>query len=137
MDSASGAIGVVVLEPNKQLLDKLCGFSASVWGVHEVLPRQTARELKNAADNLKIGLVVVRASFQRSSLLIQSTLADLYASGTQIVVLQDTAFKLKEKGWATFEGLHFLSDQAGDEQLRGLLTLTLVRHCVPGLDRSI
>lgn len=137
MASANDSIGVVVLEPNNQLLLKLCNFAARVWGLHEVLPRQTAKELENAASNLAVGLVIVRASFQRSSPLVQSTLLDMYAAGTQIIVIQDTAFKLVEDGCTSMAGLHFLSDQAGDEALSALLTLALIHHCAPRVNRLV
>lgn len=137
MSAAQDSIGVVVLEPNKQLLDKICGFSQKVWGQHEVLPRQTGKELVLAAENLAVGLVVVRASFQRSSALIQSTLLNMYAAGTQVLIIQDTPFRVSETSWASFAGLHFLSDKATDEQLSDLLTMSLIRHCVPQFNKLI
>ncbi len=137
MESPQDSIGVVVLEPNKQLLDKLCAHAQRVWGEHEVLPRQTGRELLVAAQNLNVGLVVVRASFQRSSALIQTTLLDLYARGAQIVVVQDTPFRVSESAWASVAGLHFLSDKANDDQLADVLTLALIRHCMPQLNKLV
>ncbi|MDP3188189.1 MAG: hypothetical protein RLO04_08300 [Limnobacter sp.] len=137
MDSAQDSIGVVVLEPNKQLLDKLCACAQRVWGKYEVLPRQTGKELALAAQNLTAGLVIVRASFQRSSTLIQSTLLDMYAAGAQILIVQDTPFRVSESSWATVAGIHFLPDRANDEQLHDLLTMTLVRHCMPQLNKLI
>lgn len=137
MASMQCSIGVVVLEPNKQLLERLSRFAQFVWGKHEVLPRQTAKEFKNATDNLKIGLVVVRASHQRSSELIRSVLFELYAKGTQILVIQDTSAKFSESTWASVAGIHFLSDQAGDEQLCALLGLTLVQHALPVKNRLV
>jgi len=115
MSTAQDSIGVVVLEPNKQLLDRICASAHKVWGQNEVLPRQTGRELALAAKNLNVGLVVVRASFQRSSQLVQSTLLDMYGAGTQMIILQDTPFRVSESTWATVAGLHFLSDKANDE----------------------
>ncbi|MBU0783321.1 MAG: hypothetical protein KJ798_09205 [Gammaproteobacteria bacterium] len=137
MDSAQDSIGVVVLEPNKQLLDKLCACAQRVWGKYEVLPRQTGKELALAAQNLTAGLVIVRASFQRSSTLIQSTLLDMYAAGAQILIVQDTPFRVSESSWVTVAGIHFLPDRANDEQLHDLLTMTLVRHCMPQLNKLI
>ena len=137
MSTAQDSIGVVVLEPNKQLLDKICVFAQKVWGQHEVLPRQTGKELALAAENLGVGVVVVRASFQRSSALIQNTLLDMYAAGTQILIIQDTPFRVSEATWASFAGLHFLSDKATDDQLNDLLTMTLVRHCMPQFNKLI
>lgn len=137
MEAAQDSIGVVVLEPNKQLLDKLCACAQRVWGKYEVLPRQTGKELALAAKNLTAGLVVVRASFQRSSALIQTTLLDMYAAGAQILIVQDTPFRVSESAWASVAGIHFLSDRANDEQLHDLLTISLVRHCMPQLNRLI
>lgn len=137
MSSAQDSIGVVVLEPNRQLLDKLCSSAERVWGQQEVLPRQTGKELALAAENLNVGVVVVRASFQRSSPLIQATLLDLYASGTQILIIQDTPFHVAESAWASVAGIHFLSDKSTDDQLNDLLTMTLVRHCMPQLNKLI
>jgi hypothetical protein len=137
MASMQCSIGVVVLEPNKQLLERLCLFAQSVWGKHEVLPRQTGKELKSAADRLNVGLVVVRASHQRSSASISDTLFELYLRGTQILVIQDTAAKFSERTWTSMAGIHFLSDQAGDEQLTALLGLTLVQHAVPVQNRLV
>jgi hypothetical protein len=137
MSTAQDSIGVVVLEPNKQLLDKICASAQKVWGQYEVLPRQTGKELALAAENLNVGVVVVRASFQRSSALVQSTLLDLYAAGTQMIVVQDTPFRVSENTWASVAGLHFLSDKATDEQLSDLLTMTLVRHCMPQFNKLI
>lgn len=137
MTAKHDSIGVVVLEPNTQFLDRLCGFSQAVWGRHEVLPRQTAKELHNAAVHLSIGVVIVRASYQQSNVLIRAVLLDLYARGTQIVVIQDTAAKLKEHTWVSLAGVHFLSDQAGDEQLNALLILTLAQHCLPSRNRFV
>lgn len=134
MEAAQDSIGVVVLEPNKQLLDKLCICAQRVWGKYEVLPRQTGKELALAAKNLTAGLVIVRASFQRSSALIQSTLLDMYAAGAQILIVQDTPFRVSESAWATVAGIHFLSDRANDDQLHDLLTMALVRHCMPQLN---
>lgn len=137
MAAAQDTIGVVVLEPNKQLLDKLCKSAESVWGNYEVLPRQTGKELALAALNLCIGIVVVRASFQRSSGLIQATLMDLYAAGTQILIIQDTPFRVSDTAWATVAGIHFLSDRATDDQLHDLLALALVRYCMPQSNKLI
>ncbi|MCR2747679.1 hypothetical protein [Limnobacter parvus] len=137
MSAAQDSIGVVVLEPNKQLLDRLCKSAERVWGQHEVLPRQTGKELALAAENLSVGLVLVRASFQRSSVLVQNTLVDMYAAGTQILIVQDTAFRVSESSWMSFAGIHFLSDNSTDEQLIDLLTMTLVRHCMPQLNKLI
>jgi hypothetical protein len=137
MSSAQDSIGVVVLEPNRQLLDKLCSSAERVWGQHEVLPRQTGKELALASENLNVGLVIVRASFQRSSPLIQSTLLDMYAAGTQILIIQDTPFRVAESAWASVAGIHFLSDKSNDDQLSDLLTMTLVRHCMPQLNKLI
>jgi len=137
MSSAQDSIGVVVLEPNRQLLDKLCSSAERVWGLQEVLPRQTGKELALAAENLNVGLVIVRASFQRSSPLIQSTLLDMYAAGTQILIIQDTPFRVAESAWASVAGIHFLSDKSNDDQLSDLLTMTLVRHCMPQLNKLI
>lgn len=135
MSAAQDSIGVIVLEPNKQLLDKLCSSAQRVWGDQEVLPRQTGKELALAAENLGVGIVLVRASFQRSSALVQSTLLDMYAAGTQVLIIQDTPFKVAGSAWASMAGLHFLSDDATDEQLNDLLVLTLVRHCMPQLNK--
>lgn len=137
MEAAQDSIGVVVLEPNKQLLDKLCICAQRVWGAQEVLPRQTGKELALAAKNLTAGLVIVRASFQRSSALIQNTLIDMYAAGAQILIVQDTPFRVSESAWATVAGIHFLSDKANDDQLHDLLTMSLVRHCMPQLNKLI
>jgi hypothetical protein len=137
MESPQDSIGVVVLEPNKQLLDKLCIYAQRVWGNHEVLPRQTGKELALAAQNLNVGLVVVRASFQRSSNLIQHTLLNMYAAGAQILIIQDTPFRVSESAWATVAGLHFLSDKANDDQLTNVLTLALLRHCMPQFNKLI
>ena len=137
MSSAQDSIGVVVLEPNRQLLDKLCSSAERVWGLQEVLPRQTGKELALVAENLNVGLVIVRASFQRSSPLIQSTLLDMYAAGTQILIIQDTPFRVAESAWASVAGIHFLSDKSNDDQLSDLLTMTLVRHCMPQLNKLI
>lgn len=137
MSSAQDSIGVVVLEPNRQLLDKLCSSAERVWGQQEVLPRQTGKELALAAENLNVGVVIVRASFQRSSHLIQSTLLDMYAAGTQILIIQDTPFRVAESAWASVAGIHFLSDKSNDDQLNDLLTMTLVRHCMPQLNKLI
>ncbi len=137
MAAALDSIGVVVLEPNKQLLDRLCGFAKTIWGEQEVLPRQTGKELALAAENLNIGVVVVRASFQRSSPLVQSTLMDMYAAGTQFIVLQDTPFRVSESAWSSLAGIHFLSDRATDDQLQDLLTLTLIRSCVPDFNKLV
>lgn len=131
MSSAQDFIGVVVLEPNKTLLDKLCVVAKRVWGDYEVLPRQTGRELKVAAENLHVGVVIVRSSFQRSSDLVQRHLLDLYAEGTQIVVIQDGASRISENNAVSMGGVHFLSDTAGDEALANVLTLALVKHCLP------
>lgn len=135
MSAAQDSIGVIVLEPNKQLLDKLCSSAQRVWGDQEVLPRQTGKELALATENLGVGIVLVRASFQRSSALVQSTLLDMYAAGTQVLIIQDTPFKVAGSAWASMAGLHFLSDDATDEQLNDLLVLTLVRHCMPQLNK--
>lgn len=137
MASMQCSIGVVVLEPNKQLLERLCRFAQSVWGKYEVLPRQTGKELRNAADHLNVGLVVVRASHQRSCALIRAALLEMYSKGTQILVIQDTAAKFSERTWTSLAGIHFLSDQAGDEQLTALLGLTLVQHAVPIQNRLV
>lgn len=137
MSVAQDSIGVVVLEPNKQLLDKLCACAERVWGQCEVLPRQTGKELALAAKNLSVGLVIVRASLQRSSALIQSTLLDMYAAGTQVMIVQDTPFRVSENSWASIAGLHFLSDKARDDQLNDLLTMSLVRHCTPQFNKLI
>lgn len=137
MAASQDSIGVIVLEPNRQLLNKLCASAQKVWGQYEVLPRQTGKELALAADNLSVGVVVVRASFQRSSQLIQSTLLDMYAEGTQILVIQDTPFRMSEKTYATMAGLHFLPDTATDEQLTDVLALALVRYCTPTLYKLI
>lgn len=137
MSSAQDSIGVVVLEPNKQLLDKICAVAQKVWGQHEVLPRQTGKEMALAADNLSVGVVVVRASFQRSSALIQQTLLNMYAVGTQILIIQDTPFRVSDTSWTSIAGLHFLSDKANDEQLNDLLVMALVRHCVPQVNKLI
>lgn len=137
MSAAQDSIGVVVLEPNKQLLDRLCKFAERVWGHHEVLPRQTGKELALAAENLNVGVVVVRASFQRSSALVQRTLLDMYAAGSQILIIQDTPFRLSESSWTSFAGIHFLSDNSTDEQLIDLMTMSLVRHCMPQLNKLI
>ncbi|HEY1058583.1 MAG TPA: hypothetical protein VGE55_07625 [Limnobacter sp.] len=137
MAAALDSVGVVVLEPNTQLLKKLCAVAAGTWGQHEVLPRATAKELANAAKFLKIGVVVVRASYQRSSELIQNTLADLYATGTQVVIIQDTSARLDRRRWVSIAGMHFLSDDSSDEQLHDLLALCLVRHCTPNVHRLI
>jgi len=137
MSAAQDSIGVVVLEPNKQLLDKLCKSAERVWGPNEVLPRQTGKELALAAENLNVGIVLVRASFQRSSPLVQGTLLNLYAAGTQILIVQDTPFRVSESSWASFAGIHFLSDKSSDEQLTDLLTMCLVRHCMPQLNKLI
>ncbi|HEX4918177.1 MAG TPA: hypothetical protein VFV43_09795 [Limnobacter sp.] len=137
MSTAQDSIGVVVLEPNAQLLHKLCSAAQKVWGKYEVLPRQTGKELKLAADNLQVGLLVVRASIQRSSAVIQHVLADLYAEGTQVLVIQDTPFKLSESGSTSLAGLHFLSDRASDQQFADVLALALVRHCMPGLNKLV
>jgi hypothetical protein len=137
MAASQDSIGVVVLEPNKQLLDRLCRFAQVIWGEQEVLPRQTGKELALAAENLNIGVVVVRASFQRSSPLVQSTLMDMYAEGTQFIVLQDTPFRVSDSAWTSMAGIHFLSDRATDDQLQDLLTLTLIRHCVPDFNKLV
>ena len=137
MAAAQDSIGVLVLEPNKQLLDKLCASSERVWGQYEVLPRQTGKELALAAENLNVGLVVVRSSFQRSSALVQTTLLDMYAAGTQILIIQDTPFRVSESALATVAGIHFLSDRATDDQLHDVLTMSLVRHCLPQLNKLI
>lgn len=137
MTTANDSIGVVVLEPNAQLLQKLCAGAQKVWGKYEVLPRQTGKELQLAADNLQIGLLVVRASIQRSSALIQNIIADLYADGTQLLIIQDTPFKLSATGNTSIAGMHFLSDKAGDQQYSDILALSLVRHCMPGLNKLV
>lgn len=137
MEAAQDSIGVLVLEPNKQLLDKLCVCAQRVWGKYEVLPRQTGKELSLAAQNLNVGVVIVRASFQRSSALIQNTLLDMYAAGTQILIVQDTPFRVSDSAWASVAGIHFLSDRANDDQLHDLLTMSLVRHCMPQLNKLI
>jgi hypothetical protein len=124
-------IGVVVLEPDRGLLGTLCSLAAHVWGADDVLPRTTPLELHNAAENLSIGLVVVRASYHRSNPLIQSALADLYAMGTQIVLIEDTRFRVAAKQWLSLAGLYFLSNQASENELKALLRFALVRHCIP------
>ena len=135
MSTAQDSIGVVVLEPNRQLSNKLCVSAQRVWGAQEVLPRQTGKELALAAENLNVGIVLVRASFQRSSPLVQSTLMDMYAAGTQILIIQDTPFKVAHSTWASMAGIHFLSDNATDSQLNDLLVMTLVRHCMPQFNK--
>ncbi|HEX4856869.1 MAG TPA: hypothetical protein VFV28_08650 [Limnobacter sp.] len=137
MAAAQDSIGVVVLEPNRQLLEKLCASAELVWGEYEVLPRQTGRELALAAANIQVGIVVVRSSFQRSSELIQQTLLDMYAAGTQILIIQDTAFHVSEAAYSSMAGIHFLSDKASDQHLHSLLVNALVRHCTPLLNRLI
>lgn len=137
MAAAQDSIGVVVLEPNKQLLDKLCASAQQVWGTYEVLPRQTGKEIALAARNIQVGVVIVRASYQRSSPLIQETLLNMYASGTQLLIIQDTAFKLSSQGCSAVAGIHFLSDKASDQQLSEVLTSMLVRHCTPQLNKLI
>jgi hypothetical protein len=137
MAATQDSIGVVVLEPNRQLLDRLCLSAEAVWGKTEVLPRQTGKELALAARNIQVGIVVVRASFQRSSPLIQETLLDMYAAGTQVLIIQDTAFRVSEHGHSSMAGIHFLSDKASDQHLNNLLASALVRHCTPQLNKLI
>jgi hypothetical protein len=121
------SIGVVILEPNKQLLDKLCVFSQSVWGLNEVLPRQTGQELLLASEKLLVGVVVLRSSIQRSSALIRNTLMDLYTSGTEIIFLQDDPSINSNFSSLSIAGIHYLSSNAPDEKLKELLTGALVR----------
>lgn len=135
MATAHDSIGVVVFEPNAQLLSKLCSVARGIWGMQEVLPRKTGRELQNAADFLAVGLVIVRASQQRASEAISSTLADLYARGTQLLIIQDGATRFDRQKPMSLAGLHFLSDDAEDWQLEAVLTRCLVGYVMPDLNR--
>lgn len=135
MAAAQDSIGVVVLEPNKQLLDKICSCAKHVWGQYEVLPRQTGSQLALAAEHLNVGVVILRSSVQRSSTLVQNTIFDMYAAGTQVLIIQDTLLRFSDSSWASMAGIHFLSDKATDDQLSDLLTIALVRHLMPQLNR--
>lgn len=130
MKTRQNAIGVVVFEPNSDLLNKLCLSVEQVWGKFEVLPRQTAKQLCTAALHIDIGLIVVRASVQRSSQLVQEVLTNLCAKGTQILVIQDTGFPVSEKSSVSFKDIHFIHNKLGDEEFVSILRLCLVRHCM-------
>ena len=137
MKTARDTLGVVVLESDKRLLSKFCQMAQQVWGACEVLPRQTGKELGLAALNLDVGLLIVRSSYQRFNTLIQNTITDMYADGTQIVIIQDGPSKIADKGWVSLAGLHFLSDHASDVEFSALLSLCLAKHCLPNIHKQV
>lgn len=131
MKQERNAIGVVVLEPNSDLLKKLCLSAMSVWGAHEVLPRQTGRQLRVAAVHLDVGVVVVRSSVQRSCPLVQQYLAELVARGTQLLVIQDTPYPLNTEKAVSLGKLHFFYNGLSEDEFKALLTRCLVGQYMP------
>lgn len=131
MKQERNSIGVVVLEPNSDLLKKLCTSAMAVWGAHEVLPRQTGRQLRVAAVHLDVGVVVVRSSVQRSCPLIQQYLADLVARGSQLLVIQDTPYPLSTLKPVTVGKLHFFYNGLNEADFKALLTRCLIGQYMP------
>lgn len=130
MSDSNERIGVMVLEPQAPLLQKLCDITSRIWGEAEVLPRMSAKECAYASNLLDFEVVVVRSTIARSSPIIVSTLMDLYAKGAHVIMLQDTGRKLSDFGTVSFARLHIMSDKASDQDLMDLLTLCKIRSIV-------
>lgn len=130
MSDSNERIGVMVLEPQAPLLQKLCDITSRIWGENEVLPRMSAKECAYANKLLDFEVVVVRATFARSSPMIESALMDLFAKGAHIIILQDTGRKLSEYGTVSMGRLHMMSDKVSDQDFMDLLTLCKIRSIV-------
>lgn len=130
MSDSNEKVGVMVLEPQAPLLQKLCDITSRIWSEQEVLPRMSAKECAYASTLLDFEVVIVRATIARSSPIIATALTDLFSKGAHIVLLQDTASKLSEHGTVSFGRLHMMSDKASDQDLMDLLTLCKIQTIV-------
>lgn len=115
-------LGVMIVEPQIQLLGELKQLVSKIWGHTEILPRVSAKECAYASLFLDFQVVLLRASVARTHPIISQALLEQAQRGAHIILLQDSAHKLSAGSWVSLGRLHFLSDAAPDHAVLRLLT---------------
>lgn len=114
-------VGVVIAEPESNLLNRLSVLCSKVWHEGEVLPRRSNVELKNAAKWLDTEVIIARLSVLQTCHTFAECVSQMMERGAQLVCIQDSATPLSPSGSVSFGDCHFVSDQTRHEVLLELL----------------